>query len=72
MVALVCTIRGFHLAQQGVHFFQAQLAVGTHCSMASHGGQHIVASALQHLVCLVLRQFCQPMEATGVQVEGIA
>ncbi len=43
MIALICAFSDFHFAQQSVHFFDGQPAVGADCAMASHSGQYFVA-----------------------------
>ncbi|NBS44014.1 MAG: hypothetical protein EBT34_09835, partial [Acetobacteraceae bacterium] len=37
---------GFHLPEQGIHFHEAQLAVGPHGRVARHGGEQFIAVAL--------------------------
>ena len=59
VVALVAALSRFHVAQQTVHFFDCQLAVGTYCTMASHGPQNLVLRALDHGAGVVLRQLSQ-------------
>src|SRR5690606_1961860 len=49
MVALVGAFSGFHLSQQGVHFLQRQLAVGSNRSVTSHVRDQLVAVLRQYL-----------------------
>ena len=41
MVALTRVRRGFHLAQQGVHFRRAQYTARTHRTVAGHGAANL-------------------------------
>ncbi|MPN41365.1 hypothetical protein SDC9_188910 [bioreactor metagenome] len=59
MVALVAAVGGLHLAQQGVHFVQRELAVGAHGTVAGHGGQDFIVCALHHGGGIVRGQFGQ-------------
>ena len=59
MVALVAALRGLHLAQQRVHFFQGQASVGAYRPMAGHAGEQFVVGTLDHGAGLVLTQLCQ-------------
>ena len=47
MVALARAWRAFHVAQQRVHFLQAQAAAGAHRMVAGKGRQHMVEAFLQ-------------------------
>ena len=57
MIALVGALGFFHLAQQGVHFGQAELAAGAHRAVAGHGGQQLVAPGGGQLRDAVFAQF---------------
>ena len=47
------------MPQQGVHFVERELAVGTHRAVAGHAGQDVVLGALQDGLRLVLGQLSQ-------------
>jgi predicted RNA binding protein YcfA (HicA-like mRNA interferase family) len=68
VVALVCAFGDFHLAQQGVHFCQRELAVGAYRTVTGHGSQHIVTGALQHMVGIVLGQLSQYATRQGHRI----
>jgi hypothetical protein len=59
MVALIRTLRGFHLPQQCVHFIQGEFAIGAHSTMTRHGGQYLILRTLHHRGGIVLRQLSQ-------------
>ncbi len=59
MVALVGPLRGFHVAQQRVHFGEGELAVGAHGAVAGHGGQQFMLGTLDHVAGVELGQFGQ-------------
>ena len=59
MVALTAAFGHFHVAQQGVHFVQAQPAVGPHRAVAGHGGQHLVDRLADALAAAVPQQIGQ-------------
>ena len=46
VVALAGVGSGFHLTQQGVHFFGTQFAAGADGVVAGHGGEHVVDAVL--------------------------
>ena len=56
MVALVAAVGGLHLAQQGVHFVQRELAVGAHGAVAGHGGQDFIVAR-----CTTVVASCAPV-----------
>lgn len=59
MVALIGAFGGLHLAQQGVHFFQTQAAVGPHRTVAGHAAEQLVVGAGNHRAGLMLAQLGQ-------------
>jgi hypothetical protein len=69
VVALVGTLGFFHVAQQGVHFRQAQRAVGAHRAVAGHGGQQFVAACFDHAAGGMLGQV---LEQRAHQIDGVA
>ena len=49
MVALAAPFGLFHLAQEGVHLFERETAVGAHRGVAGHGREQFVAMTGEHL-----------------------
>ena len=59
MIALVGTISGFHLPQQGIHFRDAELTVGSHCSVTGKGTQQLIAPLGQYMRATVFTYVAQ-------------
>ena len=57
MVALVGAWGLFHVAQQGIHFGQGQLAACAHRAMTRHGGEQLVFGREQGIAVAHLCQF---------------
>ena len=56
MVALVGALGGFHVAQQGVHFREAEATIGAYRAMAGAGGEDFVAALCEHMAGRLLGQ----------------
>src|SRR4249920_276574 len=59
VVALAGALGRLHLAQQGVHLRDRELAVGAHSGMARHGRQQLVAPLGEDPARAVLANFAQ-------------
>ena len=59
MVALVAARGVFHVAQEGVHFGQGELAAGADGAVAGHGGEDVVFVFFDGLAAADLGEFAQ-------------
>ena len=71
MVALAGAFGVFHLAQQGVHFRQAELATGADGAVAGHGGEKFVTLAGGDLADAVFAQIGDQGAGEGDRVAGL-
>ena len=59
MVALVAARGVFHVAQEGVHFGQGELAAGADGAVAGHGGEDVIFVFFDGLAAADLGEFTQ-------------
>src|SRR5690554_2604553 len=59
VITLAATLSYFHIAQQGIHFTDAQLAVGADRAVASHGSQQFVDARLNQIAAAIFHQLRQ-------------
>ncbi|MND02051.1 hypothetical protein D3C83_212980 [compost metagenome] len=56
MVALAAALGVLHVAQQGIHFRQAQTPIGAYRAMTGHGPEQLVEMRLNPVAGAVLKQ----------------
>ncbi len=71
MVALAGAFGFFHLAEQGVHFGNRQLAAGADGAVAGHGGEQFVAAGGGELADAVFAQFGDQRPGQGGGVAAL-
>ena len=69
MVALTTALGGFHVPQQGIHFRDSQLPIGSHRAVTCHGTKQFVGHRLHTVAFTVLNQIRQhvPHQLLGVR-----